>query len=332
MMVAGDMATVGPQAPAVAAWHCGASPILAAEPPTCPRTAPLGVRIAFPDCWDGEHLDSDDHRSHVARSDDGRCPDDHPVAIPQLIFEVHYPVTGDPDGLELASGGVHGVHADFLNAWDQDTLEREVRVVPQRRQGLRGRLQPRHRLRDRRGRHSRPVASIRCLMLSPSPWNGWWPSCRAAARPGSGQREMADAVRLGIAERKHLAVQAGTGTGKTLAYLVPAILSGRRTVVATATKALQDQLAGKDLPFLEQHLDHPFAWAVLEGAVQLPVHAAPVRGRGDRAGRRAARPRRRGRAGPRRGAAPPVELGRHQPHRAIEPSSRSSRRSGRGAR
>lgn len=80
-----------------------------------------------------------------------------------------------------------------------------------------------------------------------------------------GQREMADAVRLGIAERKHVAVQAGTGTGKTLAYLVPAILSGRRTVVATATKALQDQLAGKDLPFLTEHLDHPFAWAILKG-------------------------------------------------------------------
>src|SRR5688500_13657149 len=80
-----------------------------------------------------------------------------------------------------------------------------------------------------------------------------------------GQREMADAVRVGIAERKHVAVQAGTGTGKTLAYLVPAILSGRRTVVATATKALQDQLAGKDLPFLQTHLDRPFEWAVLKG-------------------------------------------------------------------
>jgi ATP-dependent DNA helicase DinG len=80
-----------------------------------------------------------------------------------------------------------------------------------------------------------------------------------------GQREMAEAVRLGIAERKHVAVQAGTGTGKTLAYLVPAILSGRRTVVATATKALQDQLAGKDLPFLAEHLGRPFAWAVLKG-------------------------------------------------------------------
>ena len=60
-------------------------------------------------------------------------------------------------------------------------------------------------------------------------------------------------------------VQAGTGTGKSLAYLVPAILSGRPTVVATATKALQDQLATKDLPFLAEQLDVEFAWAVLKG-------------------------------------------------------------------
>ena len=128
MMVSGDHAATSAQPVDVAAWHCGASPNLTATPPTCPRTATLGVRIAFPDCWDGEHLDSDDHRAHVARSADGHCPASHPEAIPQLVFEVHYPVTGDPAQLELASGGVHGVHADFLNAWDQDALEREVRV------------------------------------------------------------------------------------------------------------------------------------------------------------------------------------------------------------
>ena len=60
-------------------------------------------------------------------------------------------------------------------------------------------------------------------------------------------------------------MQAGTGTGKTLAYLVPLVLSGRRVVVATATKALQDQLATKDLPFLDEHLPAPFDWAVLKG-------------------------------------------------------------------
>ena len=73
------------------------------------------------------------------------------------------------------------------------------------------------------------------------------------------------AVEAALAGRRHLVVQAGTGTGKTLAYLVPAILSGRRTVVATATKALQDQLVGKDLPFLAAHLDHPFTYASLKG-------------------------------------------------------------------
>jgi len=55
-------------------------------------------------------------------------------------------------------------------------------------------------------------------------------------------------------KKKHLIVEAGTGTGKTLAYLVPAILSGRRVVISTGTKNLQEQLFFKDIPFLEKHL------------------------------------------------------------------------------
>jgi len=91
-----------------------------------------------------------------------------------------------------------------------------------------------------------------------------------AALPGggegrTGQVEMAVAVADAVASGRHLVVRAGTGTGKSLAYLVPAVLSGRRVVVATATKALQDQLAGKDLPFLAQHIDVPFEAAVLKG-------------------------------------------------------------------
>jgi ATP-dependent DNA helicase DinG len=76
---------------------------------------------------------------------------------------------------------------------------------------------------------------------------------------------MAEAVAGAIAAGRPLVVQAGTGTGKTLAYLVPALLAGKRVVVATATKALQDQLADKDLPFLQQHLGREFDWAVLKG-------------------------------------------------------------------
>ncbi|MET0726923.1 MAG: ATP-dependent DNA helicase [Acidimicrobiales bacterium] len=83
--------------------------------------------------------------------------------------------------------------------------------------------------------------------------------------PRPGQVKMAEAVAVAISSRKHLAVEAGTGTGKTLAYLVPSVLAGRKTIVATATKALQDQLAGKDLPFLQAHLDQHFEWAVLKG-------------------------------------------------------------------
>ncbi len=86
-----------------------------------------------------------------------------------------------------------------------------------------------------------------------------------AAEERPGQQEMAAKVAAAIGTGRHLVVQAGTGTGKSLAYLVPAIVSGKRVVVATATKALQDQLATKDLPFLAEHLDVEFDWAVLKG-------------------------------------------------------------------
>lgn len=66
-----------------------------------------------------------------------------------------------------------------------------------------------------------------------------------------GQIEMAEAVEAALRDRRHLIVEAGTGTGKTLAYLAPAILSGCRIVVSTGTKNLQEQLFYKDIPFLE---------------------------------------------------------------------------------
>jgi ATP-dependent DNA helicase DinG len=79
------------------------------------------------------------------------------------------------------------------------------------------------------------------------------------------QRAMAQAVAAAIRERRHLIVQAGTGTGKSLAYLVPALALGTRVVVSTATKALQDQLATRDLPMLARSLGLPFEFAVLKG-------------------------------------------------------------------
>ena len=69
-----------------------------------------------------------------------------------------------------------------------------------------------------------------------------------------GQLQMAQAVEQALDERRHLIVEAGTGTGKTLAYLMPVIRSGKRVIISTGTKNLQEQLFYKDVPFLEQAL------------------------------------------------------------------------------
>jgi len=82
-------------------------------------------------------------------------------------------------------------------------------------------------------------------------------------RPG--QVEMAEAVESAFADKRHLIVEAGTGTGKTLAYLVPALLSGKRIVVSTGTKNLQEQLFFKDVPFLQQHFSRPLKVCYMKG-------------------------------------------------------------------
>ncbi len=89
------------------------------------------------------------------------------------------------------------------------------------------------------------------------------------AEERQGQDEMAIFVGRALRKNRHLIVQAGTGTGKTLGYMVPAIVSGRRIVVSTVTKALQDQLSQNDLPLLAKALnptlDHELTWTVLKG-------------------------------------------------------------------
>ena len=82
-------------------------------------------------------------------------------------------------------------------------------------------------------------------------------------RPG--QLEMALEVEAALKDDVPLMVEAGTGTGKTLAYLVPAILSGRRIVISTGTKNLQEQLFFKDIPFLQQHFAQPLRVCYMKG-------------------------------------------------------------------
>ncbi|MCX7071070.1 MAG: ATP-dependent DNA helicase [Gammaproteobacteria bacterium] len=83
--------------------------------------------------------------------------------------------------------------------------------------------------------------------------------------PRSQQQAMAEAVEAAIADRSRLVVEAGTGTGKTYAYLVPALASGRRVVVSTGTKNLQDQLFFRDLPRVRDALGLPVRVSLLKG-------------------------------------------------------------------
>jgi len=82
-------------------------------------------------------------------------------------------------------------------------------------------------------------------------------------RPG--QIHMAEEAARAFAQNDAAVIEAGTGTGKTLAYLLPALLSGKKTVVSTGTKNLQEQIFDKDIPFIQRHLGRNFKAACLKG-------------------------------------------------------------------
>ncbi|MDA0706923.1 MAG: ATP-dependent DNA helicase [Proteobacteria bacterium] len=84
-------------------------------------------------------------------------------------------------------------------------------------------------------------------------------------QPRAGQAWMAEAVADTIANGGKLVVEAGTGTGKTFAYLLPALQSGKKTIISTGTKALQDQLYHRDLPLIGKAVGRPVSTALLKG-------------------------------------------------------------------
>jgi hypothetical protein len=98
------------------------------EWPVCAKTANLVRQVTFPDCWDGVHLDSPDHKSHVGPADrQGKCSGKFPVAIPSVSFVIGYPLSTDTTGIKLASGTGFSMHADFFNAWEPKALAERVR-------------------------------------------------------------------------------------------------------------------------------------------------------------------------------------------------------------
>jgi len=107
----------------VSGWSCGDSYNNWDFPASCPGGAHLLVRYKAPSCWDGKHLDSPDHRSHMAYPVDGACPRSHRVAVPMLEFKIAYPVIGHLGRLHLSSGRGYSWHADFFAAWSMPTQE-----------------------------------------------------------------------------------------------------------------------------------------------------------------------------------------------------------------
>ncbi|MFI5914064.1 DUF1996 domain-containing protein [Dactylosporangium sp. NPDC051541] len=112
-------------------FECGDSYENKNIPVSCPtdRSVKLNIRYQAPSCWDGLHLDSPDHQSHMAYPVDTHsaagvvCPDDHPVAVPKLEFKMAWPVNGDMSKVHFASGAGPTFHYDFVNAWDDRTLK-----------------------------------------------------------------------------------------------------------------------------------------------------------------------------------------------------------------
>jgi Domain of unknown function (DUF1996) len=121
-MIAGDAHATGPQPTSVFYWGCAHDEDTAqlSSPPQCADQ--LRAHVIFPNCWDGVHLDSPDHHSHMAYSSGGRCPHDHPVALPRLIIAVGWNATPAPATVSLSSGPPYTMHADFLNSWNQAAL------------------------------------------------------------------------------------------------------------------------------------------------------------------------------------------------------------------
>jgi hypothetical protein len=107
----------------VAGWECGSNDRGDDFPANCPAGTQLNIRYQAPSCWNGLYLDTPDHKSHMAYPVNGRCPADHPVALPMIEFKMAFPVSGDMSQVHLASGRGYSFHYDFFNAWEDPTLK-----------------------------------------------------------------------------------------------------------------------------------------------------------------------------------------------------------------
>jgi len=115
-----------------AGWTCGRTDQPSPAPVRCPEHSLTRVVLQFPDCWDGLHLSSADHRSHVAVSTNGTCPASHPVPLVQTLMEIRYPAGAVTPDATLSAGPMSQAHGDVLVAWERTGIERELEACVRR--------------------------------------------------------------------------------------------------------------------------------------------------------------------------------------------------------
>jgi hypothetical protein len=95
--------------------------------PVCAPGGNLIFQLGFKNCWDGKHLDSPDHKSHMGNPVNGKCSGAYPVALPNISLMVNYDSLGG-DGLSLSSGMASSMHGDFMNGWTADSISKMTKV------------------------------------------------------------------------------------------------------------------------------------------------------------------------------------------------------------
>lgn len=128
-IIAGNPKATKPDEASHIKWSClGAPASSTGDFVTCPADSKLELLVNYPDCWDGQQLDSADHKSHMAYSAAGACPATHPVAVPALQFKLRYATAGGA-GMKLSSGAGYTAHADFFNAWEPAAQENRLQCL-----------------------------------------------------------------------------------------------------------------------------------------------------------------------------------------------------------
>lgn len=126
-IIAGDASATTVSTPRRVHWSCQGEPISGDDIVQCSAGNPnLEAFIRFPECWDGIHLDSPDHKSHMSYHVGGACPSSHPVALPVIEYKILYNTEGG-SGYSLTSGNGLTLHGDVWIAWEDG--EMELRVI-----------------------------------------------------------------------------------------------------------------------------------------------------------------------------------------------------------